>query len=62
MNRAATKPASPPADEHAAYGAAKEAWKADGNRYTDEQLRALNHEASRDLKLRPTPTLVRRAD
>jgi len=62
MNRASSKPASPPAGERAACDAAKEAWKSDGNRYTAEQLRALSRDARSDLKLRPTTTPVRHAD
>jgi len=52
----------PPDGERAAYGAAKEAWKSDGNRDTAEQLRALSRAARIDLQLRPTTTPVRRAD
>ncbi|MEN9677314.1 MAG: hypothetical protein RIS76_3210 [Verrucomicrobiota bacterium] len=46
----------------AAPGPAKEAWKADGNRYTAEQLRAMSRAARDELILRPTTIPVRRAD
>ncbi|HTH49676.1 MAG TPA: hypothetical protein VMB21_19340 [Candidatus Limnocylindria bacterium] len=62
MKCTVTKPASPPLEEPTAYGAAKEAWKADGNRYAAEELRALSRAAGGEFALRPGKTLIRRAD